>query len=176
MRTINFDNKWKRIGHGAFAQYYKMSSRRGIKLMHNEYAPDEKRDARYELQDARQELKLLKKASKSGHAPKGYEVVLVRTNKEGWFRIGIIMEHLDAERVARIGFRTRANFEAKCGGHLTVEEIARNTLLAVGVYHDDLHTANILAKTKNREITKIYVVDFTPECVHITKRQKVVFK
>ncbi len=178
MRTIKFNKKWKRIGSGAFSHYYQMSKRRGIKLMHDQFDPSYAYCRPYikdQVSEAKLELKYLKRASLTKHAPKGYEVVLVK-EKNGEVSVGIIMEHIDAVRVARLGFRARDKFEAECGGHLTIEEIVRNTLLTVGVYHDDLHTGNILAKTKNGKITSIYAIDFTPECIHFTKRQKVVFK
>ena len=169
MRSIDFSKKWKRIGSGAFASYYKMSKTKGIKILVD--------GDKYEALD---ELSLIKKANKkTDMAPKGYEVVRVyfyKNSQDEYYQYGIIMQHLNARRVCTLGPRIKDRFykslESRGISDYDIEDYVHEKLRRQGVFHDDCHTANILAKVKNGKITRLYVVDFTPEMVYFGRPQK----
>jgi hypothetical protein len=141
-----------------------MSKNRGIKVL-----GDGSRE------DALSELKNLKQANKrTNMSPKGYEVVKVHYDE--FYCYGVIMQHLDAKRVSTIGYQIKNKFynslEKKGITDYDIEDYVREKLRRQGIFHEDCHTGNILAKVKNRKITKLYIVDFTPDMVYFGRPEK----
>ena len=159
---IHFSRKWKHVGSGAYSHYYKMNKRKGIKVL-----PKLEHETEFSaILRVHKEFTLLKAASATGYAPKPHKVVCVLGN--GSIKWGIIMEHLDARRISDLSDELRQTLRLPT----TVERHLDKVLRSVGVKHGDLHTGNILAKVKNRKITKVYAVDFSPVCSKFVKKRR----
>jgi tRNA A-37 threonylcarbamoyl transferase component Bud32 len=154
-REVSFSKKWKRIGNGAYATYYKISPRRGIKIFAYTYKHVHIEEV---IPAAYQEFKLLKAACKSGHSPKPYEIVVVKGL--GQDHIGIVMQHIDGKRVSDLKWEVTSAFQKKI--RLSIEDFLRDMMRTCNVYHGDLHTGNMIAKVKKGKISKVYAVDFSP--------------
>lgn len=89
-------------------------------------------------------------------SPKGYGVVLVQ--RGNYWRVGIVMEHLGATRLADLGY-DEDRIEA------IVERLV-DRLDSVGVIHADLHEWNVMVKIENKR-NKYFAIDFSPDYAYL---------
>ena len=151
MKTLNL----KYRGHlpsGAFGQYKKLSSRRGVKMLHGEFDTKKELLTSRDWELAKKELSFIQQASKFNIAPKGYKVVPVRVDGCGW-KAGIVMQHLNGRVMSYSAWERQEEKREK------IIEILRNK---ARLYRSDNHSENFMVVGKRK---KIYMVDFSPSCV-----------
>lgn len=135
MRTISIPKGAKLVSSGSFGSYYRLSPRRGMKVIWHTKINIAKKEAFY-----------LNKAASIGLAPRCREIVkiesdLVRSN------YGLIVDHIDGKPTSWSIKRSPTKNS----------EMLREKLAKVGIVNNDLYGNNV------RKIKKGYmVVDFTP--------------
>lgn len=137
-------------GKGAYGRYYKLSSKKGIKLLEDKYITYDDALNGYRIKEAIKEVELLREAkSRYKNIPTCYGIKIIE--KQGIFRIGIVMQHLGETTAMDVeGFTD----EKKCK--------LEKDLLDIGIKHRDLHLGNIMFYKND-----YYIIDFTPCNVQI---------
>lgn len=163
MKTLKLNRRKNSDGSGAYGEYYKLSRSKGVKIIGHVdsgngcYSINElKQDWSYK--DAIKELKLLKRAYRSGVTPKPYHVAAVKIGSI--YHAGIVMEHID-------GY----------GGELDDDDyvpdyVLKDALHALekksGLKHKDVHNGNYIFK-KTKYGWKLYLIDFSPDNIKRVK-------
>lgn len=161
MKVIKLSRK-RVLSEGAFGRYYRLSIRRGLKVLRTNHG-DELPKTLKELEcddlyrQAKKELKLLKKAQRSGCTPKGYEVVAIKF-KHG-YAPGIVMQHIKGRHYDDSGFTNDPWYEEAC-------KKAIRKLSAVKIRHNDIHGENVIITGRGRR-KRLYIIDFTPLNIRI---------
>lgn len=147
---------------GVFATYHKLKGNKGVKVIKDGF------DSLTELKNSRswkcavKELKLLKRARKSGVTPKAYQVVAVKKWDECNGTLlypGIVMEHIKGEKINTDG----ADF--------MIDDALKQLKNKAGLVHNDIHDDNIIVK-KTKHGWKLYLIDFSPCNIKEAKNKK----
>ncbi len=136
MRTISIPKGAKLINSGSFGSYYRINSRKGIKVIWHSRINIAEKEALY-----------LNVAAKAGLAPRCHEVVKIK-HKLGWANYGLIVDHIE-------GRATSWDFENEVIPKQ--QKDLRKALRNAGIVNHDLYGNNV-RRTKRGYM----VVDFTP--------------
>ncbi len=153
-RTLTVKDRQRKNG-GAFGTYYKLSPRRGVKVLDAAYDTIKEAKQSVTYRAAKEEAWLLKKAYKSKITPKCYGIKIVEV--DGYYSVGIVMTHMGDLTLSEF-MRTR---KAKKFYHRNIEGELLKKLDKVGITHCDLHNHNIMVRGN-----KFYAIDFSPENIH----------
>ncbi len=133
MRTIKIPKSAKLFSSGSYGSYYKLSKRKGMKVIWHTRITVAEKEASY-----------LNAAAKAGLAPRCHEVVKVE-HKLGWTNYGLIVDHVDGRSS---GWQN---------GYTDAQKKLEKDLRAIGIVNRDLFGNNV-RKTKKGYM----VVDFSP--------------
>jgi len=139
------------LGHGAFAGYFKLDAKRGIKV----YGCSPNCERGYDFKEnvpvdeARRDYKLMR-SLRTRLVPKAYELVYVK--RFGLWYVGIIMQHCQGTtlRDAFKGWRTKLKM---------IDSIALEFERKTGYGHIDLHDRNIMYDKKTKKYKVIDIQD-----------------
>lgn len=154
-RAINLTH-YDSFSGGAFSAYYKLNPSQGIKVL---ISPGHKtikslrRSNVWRL--ATKENKLLKNCKKRyQYIPHSYGVFPVKIVNH--YYVGIIMQHINGKLLCKVATTTGANLKIKTN--------LRKALHKHGIYHEDLHGANIIFCEDTK---KHYILDFDSTLVFL---------
>lgn len=143
---------------GCFGSYHRVGKDMGIKVLEGCFETEADAKNSCNWQDAQEEAYAMRRAQKSGIAPKCYGVYVVRNSDsaEGNYYVGILMQHLGQNL---LGHRMDKGIVSGMRQEDIQDEI-RKKLLKVGVEHGDLHRENVIYFKR-----KYYALDFGPNAV-----------
>lgn len=165
---------YKLVGSGAFGAYYKLTSKRGVKIfLYSRSRSVDKVITKYN--EATLEALALKQASDSGLTPKLHQVVIAKLGC--YYYWGILMEHFNnyIEMYQIIDNHMDFNYnKIKVVGYKFDPKLKMNNMKSVAdifkflsdklyakskCIHHDLHPSNILVKIQDKLITDVKIVD-----------------
>lgn len=141
---------------GGYGMYFYLGDGRGVKILKGIFRSRKAAENSHQRQMADKEYGYIKAAEGSRVSPKGYGVVLVQRGQ--YWRVGIVMEHLGATRLADLGFNDYAIDRI-------IERLV-DRLDSVGVVHADLHEWNVMVKTQNKR-NRYFAIDFSPDYAYL---------
>lgn len=150
-------------GGGCYGNYYKISSTQGIKIMDNDFSTLSGLKNSQVWIDAYREFFVQKKAAKANSfVPKAYKVLYLYDMKSGYWKVGILMEHVNAKTGYDLPLVFARAKKFKLGKKIIycksvdqLENEIKKELKSSGIMHRDVHCNNILIKNKD-----IKVIDF----------------
>lgn len=134
--------KLKFIDDGAYGSYYKISKRKGIKIL--SFGHDTKREAiEYAVPSVKHEyLNLVKASKRTKMVPRPYGVAIVKeydkSSKSYMYHVGYVMSHYDARPLGDDGdYKDYDRFDKAC-----------DRMESLGIGLNDNHHYNVLLKNK----------------------------
>jgi hypothetical protein len=159
--------KLKASATGAYSKYYYIRRKLGIKVLrhHAKLLTIAQLKKSLVWKAALMEAQDMRTARRRTHlSPKCYGIVPIKKGTK-WYP-GILVEHIDGIRLQDLKRKSLKKSEQKRWFPKSkIEKHLFNKLETVGIECLDFHNQNIIVSIKNKAITSIKIVDFSPDTI-----------